>query len=142
MSDGQVVRLLAFKNPGSINADLMISVEKITAIAHQAARLDKLTSCKGCRHRITDGQCCELLFLADKKGTAANHERAYPQFAKVCEDLIKVAFGASVQNMKFQSEHLPRGPDGSYIYLGKSGKIRVDEKADDIRLGYELVKQL
>src|SRR5262249_57960396 len=92
----------------SIAASHRVSRGKATAIADEAAGGDELAVFVDRRHPVARGQCGELFLPGGEKRIGADHKPTCPQWDKLREHSIEVAFGAGVEDIELKPEAVSR----------------------------------
>src|SRR5262249_51860451 len=114
----------------------------IRSVAQQTSGRGEITILVDRWHPVADSQCGELFASARKKCIGADDEPARSQLDQLCEDLIKVTFGAGIENMELQPEGASRCLQFRGVGLSKRGIGWVDKQSHDARRGNQLVQQL
>ena len=126
----------------SVHTGLTVSVEEIRAIAHQTAGRDELTGREDCRHRVADGQCCELLLLTDKKWIAANHESPARNSTMCAKTVSKSRSVLAFRTCSFNPNDFAAAPTALVFVSARAGESGLMSSAMTSAAGTSLAQQL
>src|SRR5262249_39338489 len=105
----------------------MVTACSTCSVAHQTSGRSKLASSVDRRHFMTNRQRSKLSDMACKKSLGTNNQPAYLRLAQVCEDCLKLRFGAGLKDMELQPEHLRCRRRFPSFFFGNSGTGWIDE---------------
>ena len=114
----QIDRLSALEYAANVDAGMLITVDDVGPIAHQATRVDELTRPVDRGNCMARRQPNESVTLDEYKNVGADKQSASTALDHSGEGRVHLAFGAGVQDINLQPESPRRGlcrranPDG------------------------------
>src|SRR6516164_2532193 len=119
----------------------MHQIAEAATIAHQTARLRKLTGWVDRGQRMAGCQRRELLHAPGVEVAVADQDRTNALLRKGCEGFFEIAIGSGIHNNEFHTQRAGRRPEVVDDGWG-SRKGRVGENTDRGSAGYHFVEQL